>query len=98
MSLHRGRLFVRLTTQTNSVKRNLDRDVVHVVHERVVCVPQKTHAPLAIKVDVGLLRSAQDADYAASIRKRTRWRSWASEYLAKVRVAGSNPVVRSRCG
>jgi len=69
--------------------------VVHVVRDCAVHAPQKTHAPLTVKVNSGPLRSAEIADRTASICKGAG-RGVGSLLFAKVRVAGSNPVVRSR--
>jgi len=74
--------------------------VVHVVQDSVVRAPRKYHAPLTITVNSGLLRSVENADHAASICKGAGRGSWAPlvGFFAKVRVAGSNPVVCSREG
>jgi len=69
--------------------------VVHVVQESVVRAPQKTHAPLTTTVNSGVLRSVENADHAASICKGAG-REVGPFLFAKVRVAGSNPVVRSK--
>jgi hypothetical protein len=68
--------------------------VVHVVRDSMLRAARKVHAPRAITVDSGLLRSIENADRAASIGK-SPGRRLGGNHLAKVRVAGSNPVVRS---
>jgi len=69
--------------------------VVHVVQDLVVRAPQKYHAPLTITVNRGSLRSVKNSDRPASICKGAG-RGVGPLFFAKVRVAGSNPVVRSR--
>jgi len=68
---------------------------VHVVRDSVVRAPQKTRAPSTIAVNSGLLCSVENADHAASIREGAG-RGVGPLSFAKVRVAGSNPVVRSK--
>ena len=68
--------------------------MVHVVQDSVVRAPQKYPAPLTITVNSGLLWSIENADHAASICKGAG-RGVGPLFIAKVRVAGSNPVVRS---
>ena len=69
--------------------------MVHVVRDSAVRVAQKTHAPLTVKVDRGALWSIEMADHAASICKDAGKGVWPNCF-AKVRVAGSSPVVRSQ--
>jgi hypothetical protein len=71
------------------------RDVVHVVRDSAVRAAQKTHAPLTTAVSRGSLRSIEIADHAASSCKDAG-RGVGPDFFAKVRVAGSSPVVRSR--
>ena len=68
--------------------------VVHVVRDSFVRAPQKTHEPMTIVVNSGLLWSVANADYAAPFCKRAGRRR-VPLLIAKVRVAGSSPVVRS---
>jgi len=70
-------------------------DVVHVVRESAKCAPQKTHAPLTNMVNLGSLWTVENAHRAASIGEYAGSRI-APNDLAKVGVAGSNPVVRSK--
>ena len=69
--------------------------VVHVVQDLVVRAPQKYHAPLTVTVNHGSLRSVTNANCPASICKGAG-RGVGPLFIAKVRVAGSNPVVRSK--
>jgi len=68
---------------------------VHVVRDFATRAPRKTHAPLTITVNSGLLWSVEKADHPASICKGAG-RGVGPLLFAKVRVAGSNPVVRSK--
>jgi hypothetical protein len=61
----------------------------------VICVPQKYPAPLTITVNRGSQWSIKNADRLAFICK-SAGRSLGPLFIAKVRVAGSNPVVRSK--
>lgn len=70
-------------------------DVVHVVRGSAVRAAQKTHAPLTTTVTRGSLWPVEDADHAASICEGAG-RGVGAIPIAKVRVAGSSPVVRSR--
>jgi hypothetical protein len=69
--------------------------VGYVVQDSLCRAPQKTHTPLTTAGDRGLLRSAEAARHAAPIRKDAGGGVEALN-IAKVRVAGSSPVVRSR--
>jgi hypothetical protein len=69
--------------------------VVHVVQDFAVRAAQKTHALLTVKVNRGVLWSIEFADHAASICEGAG-RGVGPFLFAKVRVAGSNPVVRSQ--
>jgi len=68
---------------------------VHVVRDSATRAPRKTHAPLTITVNSGSLWSVEKADHLASICKGAG-RGVRPLLFAKVRVAGSNPVVRSK--
>ena len=70
--------------------------VVHVVRKSVVCAPRKTHKPLTITVDSGQPRSNENRNCAAGSRKVAGYER-RPLFFAKVRVAGSNPVFRSKC-
>ena len=71
--------------------------MVQVVQDLVMRAPQKYHAPLTITVNDGSLRSVKNSDRPASFCKDAG-REVAPLFIAKVRVAGSNPVVRSTEG
>jgi len=71
------------------------RPGVRMVRDRVVGAPQKTHTPLTPMVSSSSLSSIVNADRAALDCKVAGSESDPIP-IAKVRVAGSNPVVRSR--
>jgi hypothetical protein len=71
--------------------------VVHVVQKSVVCAPRKTHKPLTITVNSGQPQSNENRNDAAGSRKAAG-REGHPLFFAKVRVAGSNPVFRSKDG
>jgi hypothetical protein len=72
-------------------------DVVHVVQASVIRAPQKRHAPWTTTMSNGSLWSVEKADHAASSCKSAGSSLGLKDCIlfAKVRVAGSNPVVRS---
>jgi integrase len=65
------------------------------VHKRVVSAPRKTHKPLTITLNSGHPRSNENRSGAAASRKVAGHES-RPLFFAKVRVAGSNPVFRSK--
>ena len=69
--------------------------MVHVVQDSEVRGPQKYPAPLTITVSHGSLRSTENPIRPASICKAAG-RGVGPLLFAKVRVAGSNPVVHSK--
>jgi hypothetical protein len=69
--------------------------VVHVVRKSVVHAPRKTHAVLTTTVCSGQLRLAGTQQNIDKIYE-VAGTGIATNDLAKVRVAGSSPVVRSR--
>jgi hypothetical protein len=73
---------------------DLVADVVHVVRRFRTCAPLKTHTHLTTTVNLGSPLLVKNSDRAASVYKYIGSRI-APNDLAKVGVAGSNPVVRS---
>jgi hypothetical protein len=69
--------------------------VVHVVRNAAEAVPPITHKPVTIRVDCGGLRSFELGQRAAHICE-CAGRRVAAQQIAKVGVAGSNPVFRSK--
>ena len=71
---------------------------MHVVQESVVRAAQKANATLTTTVNSGLLWSVENPDHAVAIREGPGRGvgSLRCHLFAKVRVAGSNPVVRSK--
>jgi hypothetical protein len=69
--------------------------VVHVVQDFEVHVPRKYHKPKANAVAIGLSRCAQWQGFPAGTDEPAG-QLLQPNRIAKVRVAGSSPVVRSR--
>ena len=75
--------------------RNVGVNVVHGVQDSEICVPPKCHAPLTILVTRGQSWTIKNGKPAATIRV-VPGEKVAPKDIAKVRVAGSNPVICSK--